>query len=290
MKVAGNKLVHLSDYYFSELQTLYPESEIQALFEHCIHHYLHIPIREVKRRKEERINQSELLLIYDCCKALKQHIPLQYILGTTFFYELEFEVNKHVLIPRPETEELVDLIVKDIQFSQSLLDIGTGSGCIPVSIKHKLKPLLVSACDISHEALSVAQKNAEKHKTNIHFFEADALNTKEFNSRCKNSFDVIVSNPPYIKLSEKQTMSANVSEHEPHLALFVDNEDAVIFYKKIVDICITKLNQKGKLYFELNPLTANEVLEYTKASGVFETSTLLNDMSGNTRFLKALKF
>ena len=207
MKVAGNKLGHLSDYYFSELKLLYSDSEIQALFEHSINHYLHIPIGEVKLKKEERINQSELLLIYDCCKALKQQIPLQYILGTTFFYELEFEVNKHVLIPRPETEELVDLIVKDSQFSKSLLDIGTGSGCIPVSLKYKLSELSVSACDISMEALNLAQKNAEKNSVNIHFFETDALDAMRFNSTCKDSFDVIVSNPPYIKLSEKQAMS-----------------------------------------------------------------------------------
>lgn len=289
MRVASNSLQHMADFYHSELKGIYTKNEINAIFQQAIHHYLKWPLATINLKMAEKMNQSELVLVYDCCKAIKDFVPIQYIFGSTLFYGLELKVTNNVLIPRPETEELVDLIVKQNTGAKTILDIGTGSGCIPLALKSVLKTSSVSGCDISDPALQVARKNAELTNLDVQFFIADILTDKDFYSQCGGTFDVIISNPPYIVESEKESMHPNVLQHEPHLALFVKGIDPVIFYKKITDICITKLNPGGALYFELNPLTASLVLDYVNQSAVFQFAETLKDMSGNTRFLKAIK-
>ena len=289
MRVASNKISSISAFYFSELKGHYDVGEIESLLALAAEHYLGFSRSDVLKKADHNINQSELIKLYDCCKALKNGNPLQYILGETLFYHLKFKVNPTVLIPRPETEELVDVIVLENKQATSFLDIGTGSGCIPVSLKSNFQNAQVFACDISAGALKVASDNARLNGVSVNFFEADILNLNTFCDLFQKQVDVIVSNPPYIKTSEKNAMSANVLEHEPHQALFVDGEDPVIFYKQIIDLCGTRLQKKGRLYFELNPLTAQSVLEYANNTHLFQKVELMKDMSGKTRFLKAVK-
>lgn len=288
MRVAGNKLRHLIAFFHSELKDSYPSQEIDALFAAAAEHVLGISKTQLLQKTEENINQSDLLKLYDCAKHLKKHIPLQYLLGETWFLGLKIRVNAHVLIPRPETEELVDLILRENPEVSSLLDIGTGSGCIPIALKKNRPQAEVFACDISKDALALAQKNAADNGTEVVFFEKDILRSTP--EAGKAAFGILVSNPPYIKKSESALMEKNVLEHEPHLALFVEDKDAIVFYRRIIDLCSTYLEEGGKLYFELNPLTAPEVETYAKASGNFKTTSLVKDMSGTLRFFKGTKY
>ncbi|PBQ33039.1 protein-(glutamine-N5) methyltransferase, release factor-specific [Sphingobacteriaceae bacterium] len=289
MRIAGNKLKHISDFFYSELREVYPVSEIDAMLAVAVETVLGFSRTEQLSKQEENINQSDLLKLYDCAKDLKKNIPLQYSLGETWFYNLRFKVNASVLIPRPETEELVDLILKENPASRSVLDIGTGSGCIPVCLKYYSPKTEVFACDISSDALSLAGKNSLLNKAEVNFFEANALDETDIPSKIERDFEIIISNPPYIKAEEKKLMEKNVLEHEPHLALFVEGNDSIIFYKKIIDLCSKSLAQKGKLYFELNALTAKEVQRYADGSHLFEKTFLIKDMSGALRFFKGIK-
>ncbi|MBK7818274.1 MAG: peptide chain release factor N(5)-glutamine methyltransferase [Sphingobacteriaceae bacterium] len=262
MRVAGNKLKHLVSFFRSELHKLYSNDEIDELAFRVFEHFLNFKREDLQLREEELINQSQLLLIYDAVKELATAKPLQYVLGEAYFYKYIFEVNEHVLIPRPETEELVEMIFnQNKEFSGSILDLGTGSGCIPISLKCLLPKARVEACDISDEALTLAKRNAGRNRAEVSFFNGDILGLPDSVSH----YDIIVSNPPYIKRSESDQIHDNVKKHEPHLALFVDGDDSIIFYKKIIDLCANNLNSKGKLYFELNPLTANEVKAYAES-------------------------
>jgi len=246
---------------------------------------------DIASKKEENLNQSDILKLYDCCKELKKNIPLQYVLGETIFYGLRFKVDANVLIPRPETEELVDLILKDCEklneTTLDILDIGTGSGCIPVTLKNKLPEANVSAVDISESALSIAQQNAINNKTTVLFNQVDILNTEA--GYILDTYDIIVSNPPYIAKAEANQMHERVKNNEPSIALFVDNNDATFFYKRIIELCKEHLNPGGCLYFELNPLFANDVLVMAEKINLFKEIVLQKDMSGNIRFLKAIK-
>jgi len=288
MKVAGNKLMHLRDFYLEALSPLMERSEIEAQFALASEHYLGIKKHELHSKFNENLNQSDLLLMYDCGKAIKQNIPIQYILGEAYFYGLTFKVNDSVLIPRPETEELVELILKENTKPKSILDIGTGSGCIPIALKKNLPTCNVSACDISLDALKVAKQNALDNAVDVHFFECDILSQDSIHLSNKQ-FDLIVSNPPYILDTEKQIMQAQVLEHEPHLALFVKGSDAIIFYRKIIELCLSHLTSGGKLFFELNPFTAEEVKSFALEQNYFSSVDIINDMSGKKRFLKAIK-
>jgi release factor glutamine methyltransferase len=289
MKIAGNKIIHLKNYYLKELSPAFDEAEIEAQFTLASEHYLGIPKNELNFKLEENINQSDLLYLYDCCKAIKKNIPIQYILEKAHFFGLEFYVNHSVLIPRPETEELVDLILKSKIDFRHALDIGTGSGCIAIALK-KNKPLsLVSAIDISAEALMVAKKNAEANKTTVHFFEGDILSEINPINGHEFQFDLIVSNPPYILDEEKNQLAAHVLNQEPHTALFVKGKDPILFYRKIIEYCQHHLKAKGELFFELNPLTSEDVYQCAIESGYFSSVELLKDMFGKIRFLKAVK-
>ncbi|MBL7932198.1 MAG: peptide chain release factor N(5)-glutamine methyltransferase [Bacteroidia bacterium] len=288
MRVAGNKLRHISDFYFSELADLYEKPEIEAIVATAFYSVLGFSRSDIQLKKEENVNQSDLLKLYDYAKALKTGQPLQYVLGETEFYHLKFKVNKSVLIPRPETEELVDMILKENKNAASFLDLGTGSGCIPVTIKKNIPQAEVFAYDISEAALATARKNAELNQVFVRYFIGDILDP-DFFKTIDQDFEVMVSNPPYIKKEEAMEMTTQVKDHEPHLALFVNGGDAIIFYRKIIDISLFKLKSGGSLYFELNPLTSIEVKRYAEKTNSFSSVELIKDMSGNTRFLKAIK-
>jgi release factor glutamine methyltransferase len=218
-------------------------------------------------------------------------MPIQYIFGEADFYNLKFKVNNSTLIPRPETEELVDLIIKQSlvinhQSPLTILDIGTGSGCIPIALKKNIPNSKVTGIDISEQALEIAKQNVTKNKVDVEFIVQDVLsNFLIFNS----TFSIIVSNPPYVLNSEAKQMDARVLEHEPHLALFVKDTDPIIFYKRIIDLCTKHLEEKGYLFFELNPMYANDVKKYANDSKIFNFTEIVKDMSGKERFLKAQK-
>ncbi len=292
MRIASNKLKDIIAFYNTELSSVYEPNELTVLISYVFEHYIGYSATDISLKKNENLNQSDILKLYDCCKDLKKNIPLQYILGECFFYGLVFKVNKDVLIPRPETEELVELILKDCNdltetSSIDILDIGTGSGCIPITLKNKLPEANVSAIDISQEALKIAQQNAILNKTTILFNCTDVL--KADIKYSLDTYDIIVSNPPYIAKTEAKQMHERVKNNEPSIALFVEDNDATVFYKRIIELCNEHLNAGGKLYFELNPIFAEEVKQYAQKSNLFKDVILINDLSGNIRFLKAIK-
>lgn len=290
MRIATNKLSDLYEFYKNELSSIYDEGELYSIFELVCEKYLDYSKQQVKQHFQEKINQSNLINIYNAGVELKKGTPIQYILKEAYFYDLVFNVSNAVLIPRPETEELVDLIIKQFTNHQpslnSILDIGSGSGCIPITLKKHLPQAKVFGIDISEQALDIAKSNAKKNKVDVEFLKIDVLN--EFITH-NSTFNIIVSNPPYVLNSEAQQMDARVLEHEPHLALFVEDNDPIIFYKRIIDLCNKHLEPNGWLFFELNPLYAIDVKNYANASKIFNFTEILNDMSGKQRFLKAQK-
>jgi len=290
MKIASNKIADLIHFYKEQLSGMYDPGELQAIIDEAFWFYLGFSRMDVQQRQHENLNQSDVLKLYDCCKALATGRPLQYILGEVEFYGLRFRVNPSVLIPRPETEELCDLVLKDQLLVQGMpgqkaLDIGTGSGCIPVTLAHHWKESRLYGLDVSADALATARKNAELNGVAVEWLQQDIL----AEDLAESQFRLIVSNPPYIREEEAAGMSEQVKAHEPHQALFVEHADAIVFYRRIIDLCRAHLLPGGFLYFELNPLTAADVEGYANASGLFASVALLNDMSGKQRFLKALR-
>lgn len=279
------KTGELEAIYQLELETLYGAEEAKALFSLAAEHVLALsPTRLRMERNTDVtfIHEQQLLSILNDLQLGK---PLQYILGEAHFYGLVFKVNEHVLIPRPETEELVDWIIADsnLQFAVDdikILDIGTGSGCIPVTLKKHLPQAQASTLDVSAEAIAVARQNAVQNGVEVDFIEADILS---FKSELK--FDVIVSNPPYIRLLEQTEMHDNVLANEPHLALFVSDEDPLIFYKAIAGFAQTNLNPGGKLYFEINEYLGKETVNMLDAKG-FKNIELRKDMQGKDRMVR----
>ncbi len=290
MKIATNKLSDLYEFYKTELVSIYDNDELYAIFELVCEHYLGYSKTDTRLNFNGNLNQSDVLKIYDTAKALKTGMPIQYIFGEADFYNLKFNVNSSTLIPRPETEELVDLIIK--QFKQearnnqtlNILDIGTGSGCIPIILKKNIPNSKVAGIDISEQALEVAKSNAIKNNVDIEFIKLDILSQLITHN---STFNTIVSNPPYVLNSEAKQMDSRVLEHEPHLALFVEDTDPIIFYKRIIDLCAKYLEERGYLFFELNPIYANDVKKYANDSKIFNFTEIMQDMSGKERFLKA---
>ena len=233
---------------------------------------------------EKQLSFTEENDLNDILERLLLHEPLQYILGYAYFYELKFNVNKSVLIPRPETEELARLIVQreKVNTSLNIIDIGTGSGCIAVSLKHHMPQSKVWAMDISPEAISVAKQNASDNKVKIQFVQDDIRDSQfKFENQ---KFDVIVSNPPYIKEDEKAAMHSNVLNYEPSLALFVPNQNALLFYKAILAFAKVNLVENGRIYFEINEALGNEMKELCLSFG-FQNVELQKDMQGKDRLL-----
>jgi release factor glutamine methyltransferase len=265
------------------IRQVYDLEECTALFDMTADKVLDIKRINYFNMQNSEVEQILANQIIQVATELSTGKPLQYIFGETFFYGLRLLVNSKVLVPRPETEELVHLIIQTLRKSprdsRKLLDIGTGSGCIPITLKKHLSSLEVSAIDISQDALEVAKANAELNEINIKFIRADILSYTT-----KVLYDVIVSNPPYIKEDEKKFMHQNVLIYEPHLALFVSNEDPLIFYKAIAAFSMTNLAENGFLFFEINEYLGKDVYQLLNENG-FRNIQVLIDMQGKDRMV-----
>ncbi|APD07570.1 peptide chain release factor N(5)-glutamine methyltransferase [Flavobacteriaceae bacterium UJ101] len=283
--------------YQNGLKDLYPIEEINSMVLIVLEVVLKKNKTEIRLLQIENysFNEEEIGTLITILEELQNSKPLHYILGETEFYGCVIKVNENVLIPRPETEELVDWIIKDIKNlkelsssvphnpeSITLLDIGTGSGCIPIALAKNIKGSVVHTLDVSQKALEVAQKNAEINGVKLFFHEKDILK-EELNDLSK--FDIIVSNPPYITLSEKKLMKKNVLNYEPHLALFV--EEALFFYKRIGELALKKLKEGGTLFFEINQYYGEETVSMLKELGYKEIE-LRKDIYGNERMIRAV--
>jgi len=271
-----------------ELLELYPEGEVKGIIRGLFSYLTGWTASQMILNKEKRLTESEIHFLQHSLKRLKQHEPLQYITGRAYFHDLNFKVNPAVLIPRPETEELVEWIFDSHKSSHSLklLDIGTGSGCIAISLKKKLPEIDVYAIDVSEEALEVARENALSMDIKLRF---ELLDILDVTSRASLPvFDIIVSNPPYVIPADKEKMLPNVSEHEPPLALFVEN-DPLVFYKEIIAFSKDHLNTGGNLFFECNESNAKKVEDLMHQSG-FKDIELRKDMQGKDRMIRGSRF
>jgi release factor glutamine methyltransferase len=269
----------------SELQGLYPETEIKSFSYLILEKLTGFSRTEIYVNKNTLFSNEQHQVIESFIEKLKNFVPIQYILGETEFYGLPIYVNESVLIPRPETEELVDWIQKENYKSAELniLDIGTGSGCIAIALKHEFPNSTVDAFDVSEKALETAQQNATRNNLDIHFEAVDILNAPAFNKK----WDIIVSNPPYITENEKDSILSNVLDHEPHLALFVPDNDPLLFYREIALFAQQYLTPAGKLYFEINRKAGNHTLKLLTGMG-YRDVELRKDISGNDRMVRAV--
>lgn len=267
-----------------ELSKIYPKTEINALFFKLIKHQLNLSIADVFTKQDLQILPKDLTQMKNALFRLKLEEPIQYILKKTYFYGLSFSVTKHTLIPRPETEDLVNWVINSTRDKkkQTILDIGTGTGCIPIALKKHIKNAEISAIDISEKALKIAKKNALQNTAKINFIETDILSLKKLPQK----YDVIVSNPPYVRELEKKELKKNVLEYEPHLALFVPDDNPLVFYDKISSLAKNYLNENGVLFFEINQYLATNTQNLLKQKG-FKNIKLKKDLFGNARMLKA---
>ena len=275
--------------FLNELSSWYDEKEIESFFYLILESFHQKKRIDLALEPEMEMDALQLLRWESALAELKKQKPIQYILGETEFYGLPFLVNENVLIPRPETEELVALILEEGKGKREegkvrILDIGTGSGCIPIALKKNLPEAEVDAIDVSEKALVTAMKNAELNAVAVHFRLQDILSTEDLGQ----SFDIIVSNPPYVRHLEKAEIKPNVLEHEPHLALFVADDDALLFYRKIAVLAQKHLTPNGKLYFEINQYLGKETVALVASLGFTEVQ-LHQDIYGNDRMISAVK-
>ena len=277
-------LLEIKKIFISELSEIYPETEIQSFFNLLIEFKLNLSRIDLALNPKKKLDKDEVDYFQKALTSLKKQIPIQYIIGETEFYGLPFKVNSNVLIPRPETEELVDWIINDTKNSSKikLLDIGTGSGCIPISLAKNIPNAEVFAIDISPEAIKTAKENAKLNNVAINFIEADILKTQEL----PTSFDIIISNPPYVRELEKEMMQENVLANEPHLALFVKDKNPLLFYNKIADLAKNHLTSDGNLYFEINQYLGNKTIELLESKN-FKNIILKKDIFEADRMIKA---
>ncbi len=279
-------------YIQTELQAIYGAQEIDAFLYRLLEDKLNIKRIDVVLNPSLKIKKLDQLFLKSAIAQLKTEKPIQYILGETEFYGLPFLVTPDTLIPRPETEELVDWIVnelKTLNLKLNILEIGTGSGCIPISLAKNLPNAIITTVDVSEKAQKIAQKNAINNKVSIHFVVSDALQKEKLNTDLNQAkFDIIVSNPPYVRNSEKKEIKKNVLNHEPHLALFVTDNDSLIFYKSIGEYAYESLTKKGILFFEINQYLGKETVNLLHQIG-FKNVVLRKDFSGNNRMIRATK-
>ena len=281
--------------FLQELSSLYEEQEIDSFF-YIILEKLHGLKRiDLALNPQTVMDGANLKQWKNIVSELKKQRPVQYILGETTFYGLSFLVNENTLIPRPETEELVELIIESTNYELrntklKVLDIGTGSGCIAISLAKHLPTSEVYAIDVSEEALATAKKNAELNKVAIDFISTNILDVVNLSAVAglDKQFDIIVSNPPYVRNLEKDEIKPNVLEYEPHLALFVDDIDPLLFYRKIAELAKKNLNENGKLYFEINQYLGKETIKLLEDFG-FRNVELKKDIYGNDRMISCEK-
>ena len=290
MKKNSFKIKEYRTQFIQELTPIYDAGEAESFFYLILEEKHQLKRIDLALHPDLFFSEEEIVVWNSILQQLKQEIPVQYLLGKTSFYGLDFEVNENVLIPRPETEELVEWILesqkskvetsgeslKDLK----ILDIGTGSGCIAISLAKNLPNATVFAIDVSEKALATAKTNAENNSVNVTFINQNILETQDLGQQ----FDIIVSNPPYVRNLEKEEIKKNVLDNEPHLALFVEDDDALIFYKKIAELAQKNLSENGQLYFEINQYLGKEMVDLLEKMN-FKNIELRKDIYGNDRML-----
>lgn len=279
------KLKDIQKRFHLELQAIFPKEEIDSMFYLLIDAFYKISRLQLATDLGITVQNDNDIL--NALELLKQEKPIQYIIGETEFYGFPFVVNKHVLIPRPETEELVEWIIKysDKTSEIKILDIGTGSGCIAVSLAKHLPNAKIYALDLSEKAIETAKQNAKINNVEVTFIEADILKTQAIEDL---KFDIIVSNPPYVRDQEKLLMKPNVLDHEPHLALFVRDHDALQFYKAITQFSLHNLVDSGTLFFEINEHLGKDMIDLLVSSH-FSEIELKQDIFKKDRMIKGVK-
>lgn len=284
-------LASLQEQFHNQLGLLYDSYEVDAIFYTLTQHYLAFSRMQVSLHKQSKLSDFDVELFTKALNRLQKHEPVQYITGIAHFYGLIFEVNQQTLIPRPETEELVDWAIQLMNSSKtkiSILDVGTGSGCIAISLAKNLSSSNVYAIDISEEALNVARENAASNQVEVKFIKSDVFNMDVQSELFQNQFDLIISNPPYVRELEKAEMKPNVLNFEPAQALFVPDRDALKFYKVIIELAFQQLKPGGFVLFEINQYLSNEMCHLLEIHN-FESIELKKDLSGNFRMIKAVK-
>ena len=293
MKTSSNLVRECRKYYASELETIYGSDEANALIMILLEHYFSLDRVKIAMNPELRLSESELLTLHFAVKELLTNKPVQYIIGETEFCGMRFFVDENVLIPRPETEEMVKKIAscRDkaclVPTGCDILDIGTGSGCIAISLAKLLTDSKVTAVDVSEKALNVARKNAKANEVNVRFILDDILNPQN-PELIDNQYDIIVSNPPYVCESEKSEMRANVLDYEPSSALFVSDNDPLIFYRRILEFAQKALKPGGEVWFEINENFGEEMKNLCLEQG-FKNVEIIKDFRERDRILKGSK-
>jgi release factor glutamine methyltransferase len=272
-------------YFIAQLTPIFDQMEAESFFYMALEEYRQLKRTDLALNPGLKFNPEEIARWNQLLEGLKQQQPIQYLLGKAHFYGLEFIVSNDVLIPRPETEELVAWVIQDSHAIENLkiVDIGTGSGCIAIALAKNLRQAQVSAIDVSFAALDIASKNAARNDASVNFIPQDILKCEKL-----TNFDVIVSNPPYVRKLEKAEIRQNVLDHEPHLALFVEDDDALLFYRKIAQLALQSLPDNGKLYFEINQYLGAETVSLLEQIGYREV-LLKKDIYGNDRMIRAIK-
>lgn len=285
MKVPSNLVRDIRNYYCEQLCSIYDKNESNTLILILFEYYFNINRIKMSLEPELRLSESEMLKLHFAVKDLLKNKPIQYIIGETEFCDLKFKVNENVLIPRPETSELVRLIANIHQPSatSNILDIGTGSGCIAISLAKMIPQSNVYALDISEKALDVAKENAINNNVNITFIQDDILTKTQTLTQTK--FDIIVSNPPYVRELEKVDMHNNILQWEPHNALFVSDEDPLIFYRSILEFSKKHLKENGEIWFEINEYLGKEMKALCEEVGLSNIE-IYKDFRDKERFLR----
>ena len=288
------KLKDIQAIFHEELDAIFGENEVNSFFNILIKHLYNLERIILVLEPDFILTKTEEQSLFHALSRLKNEEPIQYIIGETEFLGMSFKVNKYTLIPRPETEELVTLIInsvtsKTVEKPIKIIDVGTGTGCIAISLAKKIKNSEVYAVDVSEEALIMARENAKLNNVDVKFIKDDILNSFQAELVSEShKFDIIVSNPPYVRELEKKEIKNNVLSYEPHLALFVPNSDPLKFYNAISKFAVDNLADKGILFFEINQYLGNQMTELLEDFG-FNNVSLLQDLFGNDRFIKASK-
>ena len=285
MKVASNLVRDIRKYYREQLCSIYDYEEANSLVSILLEYYFKIDRVKMALEPDKRLSESEMLTFHFAVKDLLKNKPIQYIMGETVFCDLKFKVNENVLIPRPETAEMVYKIVNSQQSTVnrhcSIIDIGTGSGCIAIRLAKAFPESLVYALDISEEALNVAKENAINNNVDVSFIHDNILNLK---NKIETKFDIIVSNPPDVRELEKAEMHNNVLEWEPHKALFVSDNNPLIFYRGILEFAKSHLKENGEIWFEINEFLGKEMTDLCHELG-FSDVIIYKDFRGKERIL-----
>jgi len=284
MTVAEIKL-----FFKENLKKSYSQNEIFQLFSFFSTKIFKISKNKLLTEPEFVISDEKKKVFFDVIEKLNKNIPVQYILGETEFYDLSFKLDKNVLIPRPETEELVDFILQNENLNnKKIIDIGTGSGCIAISLAKKSNSEIF-ATDFSQKALNIAKINAKRNETKVTFIKSDILENQFVkNNEIELKFDIIISNPPYVRNSEKELMEENVLNYEPASALFVEDNNPLIYYKAIKSFALFSLNKNGIIYLEINEFLGTETANLFR-NKYFSSVEILKDLSNKDRFLRIIK-